>query len=139
MTVAQARAELKQIRFLYNRIYDRKQRLSELRATMGKIRISSYGSVPVHGATSADRYKLEEAIDRATKLETCISDDLLAMAEAQQNIVKKIERLPQPYAEVLTRRYIRLQRFEQIAVDMNYSYRTIKRYCVTGLQKYADL
>lgn len=139
MTQQQARVELKQIRTLYNRISERKQRLAELRSSMETIRIANYGICPARGATKGDEYRLEGAIDRATKLETKIANDIVAMAQAQQTLVDKIERLPEPYATVLTKRYIHLQRFEKIAVDMNYSYRSIKVFCSNGLKKYAEL
>lgn len=139
MTQQQARTELKQIRTYYNRISERKQRLAELRSSMNNIKIANYGICPARGATKGDEYRLEAAIDRATKLEMQIANDIVAMAEAQQRLVEKIEQLLEPYSTVLTKRYIHLERFEKIAVDLHYSYRTVKRYCVTGLQKYSEL
>lgn len=139
MTSREARIELKQIRTYYNRIAERKKRLAELRSSMTTIRISKYGNAPAVGAIANDRYRLENAIDRATKLEEQISVDIVAMAEAQQQLVEKIERLPEPYATVLTKRYIHLERFEKIAVDMNYSFRSVKGFCSVGLKKYAEI
>ena len=139
MTIQEARSELKQIRTYYNRIAERKQRLADLRTSMSSIRISKYGNQPSGGATVQDNYKLESAIDRATKLETQIANDILAMAEAQQRLIEKIERLPEPYATVLSKRYIHLERFEKIAVDMNYSFRSVKVFCSCGIKKYSEL
>lgn len=139
MTQQEARIELKQIRSYYNRILDRKQRLAELRSQMSRIRISKYGNSPSAGVSPADKCRLEAAIDRATKLEDQIASDILSMAEAQQSLIEKIERLPEPYATVLTKRYIHLLRFEKIAVDMNYSYERIRHINSDGVKKYADL
>ena len=139
MTIQGARAELKQIGVLYNRIAERKQRLAELRASMSSIRICKYGLQSSTGATAHDKYRLESAIDRATKIETQIASDIVVMAEAQQRLVEKIERLPEPYASVLTKRYIHLQRFEQIAVDMNYTYEWVRHLNSDGIKKYADM
>lgn len=140
MTQQQARAELKQIRTYYNRISERKQRLAELRSSMGNIKIANYGICPARGATQADQYRLEAAIDRATKLETQIAHDIIAMAEAQQRLVEKIECLPEPYSTVLSKRYIHLERFEKIAADMNYSfYYLTKRLFAVAIKKYAEL
>ena len=139
MTIQEARAELKQIGVLYNRIAERKQRLVELRNSMGSIRLIQYGNQPIAGATPQDNYRLETTIDRCTKLETQIANDITTMAETQQKLIEKIEKLPDPYATVMSKRYIHLQRFEKIADDINYSYRTVKRYCVTGTKKFADL
>lgn len=139
MTQQQARTELKQIRTYYNRIAERKQRLAALRSSMSSIKIANYGICPARGATKSEEYRLETAIDRATQLEIKISNDIIAMAEAQQRLVDKIEQLPDPYATVLTKRYIHLERFEKIAVDMNYSFRSVKAFCSVGLKKYAEL
>lgn len=140
MTQQEARTELKQIRTYFNRISERKQRLAELRSAMSTIRISKYGNQPTAGATPRDQYKLESAIDRATKLETQITNDIVAMAEAQQCLVEKIERLPEPYATVLTKRYIHLLRFEKIAVDMNYGYfYLVNKLFPSAIKKYAEV
>ena len=139
MTVQEARAELKQIGVLYDRIAERKQRLAELRSSMGSIRLTKYGCLPVVGATPLDNDRLETAIDRCTKLETQIADDIATMAETQQKLIEKIEKLPEPYATVLTKRYIHLQRFERIAVDMNYSYPRVRHINSDGIRKYANL
>lgn len=139
MTQQEARTELKQIRTYYNRIAERKQRLAELRSSMSTIRISKYGNSPASGATNKDKYRLENAIDRCTKLENQISDDLISMAETQQRLIEKIERLPDPYATVLSKRYIHLERFEKIAVDLKYSYERIRHINSDGIKKYAEL
>ena len=139
MTQQQARVELKQIHTYYNRISERKQRLAELRSSMANIKITNYGVCPARGATKKDEYRLEATIDRATKIETKIAHDIIAMEEARQALVDKIERLPEPYATVLTRRYIHLQRFEKIAVDMDYTYEWVRHLDCTGVKKFAEL
>lgn len=139
MTIQEARAELKQVGVLYNRIAERKQRLAELRASMDNIRISKYGNCPTSSATPQDNYRMEKTIDRCTKLESQITDDIITMAETQQMLIEKIERLHDPYATVLSKRYIHLQRFEKIAVDMNYSHPRIRHINSDGIRKYANL
>ena len=138
MTQQEARNELKQIHTYYNRIAERKQRLAQIRSSMSNIRISKYGNKPVKGASSHDQYRLETAIDRATNLEKQISKDIVAMSEAQQLLVEKIERLPEPYASVLTRRYIHLERFEKIAIDMNYTYEWVRHLDSKGVKLYSE-
>ena len=140
MTQQEAKIELKQIRTYYNRIAERKQRLAELRSSLSTIKITNYGTCPARGTTQDDQCRLESAIDRATKLETKIANDIIAMAETQQTLVQKIERLPDPYATVLTRRYIHLERLEKIASDLNYSfYYLTKRLFAIAIKKYAEL
>ncbi|MCM1043347.1 MAG: hypothetical protein NC350_03965 [Corallococcus sp.] len=139
MTVQEARTELRQIHVFYNRILERKQRLAELRSAMKSIRVCKFGNQPVRGATEHENYRLETTIDRCTKLETEIADDILAMSEAQQVLVDKIEQLPEPYSDVLARVYIHRQRFERVAVDTHYSYRQVQRLHHIALQKYCDL
>lgn len=139
MELEQARNELKQIRVFYNRISERKERLAEIRQSMTSIRVCAFGGLPAHGATPQDSDRLEKAIDRCSLIEELISEDILEMAEAQQALIEKIECLPEPYAEVLTRRYIHMQRFERIAVDMDYSYDRIRHLNSLGVKKYAEL
>lgn len=139
MTAGEARTELRQIHMYRNRISERKRRLYQLRSSMENIRISKYGDEPSAGCNPQQQYRLENAIDRAENLEREISNDILSMAEAQQRIVQKIEMLSEPYASVLTKRYIHLHRFEKIAVDMHYSYGRIKHLECIGVRKYCEL
>ncbi|MCM1395551.1 MAG: hypothetical protein NC132_05515 [Corallococcus sp.] len=138
MTQQEARSELKQIHIYSNRISERNQRLAELRASITGVRTIRYGNLPT-AANAQNKYKLESAIDRAAKLETQLTDDVIAMAEAQQKIVKKIERLPEPYASVLIKRYVHLQRFEKIASDMNYTREWVRHLDSAGVRKYTEL
>ena len=139
MTLQQARAELKQIRTYYNRISERKQRLAELRSSMVSIKTPKYGGCSISGAIKKQDYYLEEAIDRAHKLETEIANDIVTMSESQQRLVEKVERLPEPYSTVLTKRYIHLDQFEKIARNMNYSCERIRHITSEGVKKYASL
>ena len=139
MTLQQARTELKLIRTYYNRISERKQRLAELRSSMGSIRVVKYGVRPTSGAINKNDYHLEEAIDRAQKLETEIANDIVTMAESRQRLVEKVERLPEPYSTVLTKRYVHLDGFEKIALNMNYSCERIRHITSEGVKKYANL
>lgn len=139
MTLQQARDELKQIRAYSNRISERKQRLAELRSSMNSIKIVKYGNVSTHGTTKEQNYYLEEAIDRVNKLQTEIANDIVTMAESRQRLVEKAERLPEPYSTVLIKRYVHLDQFEKIAVNMNYSCERIRHITSEGVKKYANL
>lgn len=139
MTLQQARAELTLIRTYHNRISERRQRLAELRSSMGSIKIVNYGGCSTKGTIKNNNYYLEEAIDRAQKLETEIANDIVTLAESRQRLVQKVERLPEPYSTVLIKRYIHLDKFEKIAVNMNYSCERIRHITSEGVKKYADL
>ena len=138
MTSKEAREELKRIRQYQNKIAERKQRLSQLRSTMITIRTSSF-DVPVVGGSPANGCRLENLIDRASKLENQIYVDIVSMEEEKQRLCVQIEKLPEPYCSVLTRRYVGLQRFEKIAVDLNYTYEWVRHLDGIGVKKFADL
>ena len=138
MSIEEAKRELRQIYGYYNRLRDRKERLSEVRERLFSVRVATYGNIARH-ATSKDKYHLEALLDRMNALETEISDGIIAICEAQQRIVKKIERLEEPYATVLTRRYVHMETFEKIAVTMHYTYGYVKQLLGQGIRKYAEL
>lgn len=139
MTQQEARTELKQIRAYCNRISERKQRLAELRSSLNSVRTVKYSACSSRGSAQEYEHRLASAIDRATKLEIKISDDIVSMAEAKQRIVEKVEQLPEPYSTVLTKRYVHLQRFEKIAMDMNYTCEWIRHLDSASVKKYAAL
>lgn len=138
MSIEEAKRELRQIYSYYNRLRDRKERLAEVRERLFSMRVSTYGNI-ARSATSKDKCHLEALLDRMNALEAEISDGITAMYEAQQRIVKKIERLDEPYATVLTRRYVHMETFEKIAVMMNYTYGYVKQLLGRGIRKYAEL
>lgn len=138
MSIEEAKRELRQIYSYYNRLRDRKERLEEVRKRLFSVRVSTYGYI-ARSATSKDKGYLEALLDRMNALEAEISDGIIAMYEAQQRIVKKIERLDEPYATVLTRRYVHMDTFEKIAVMMNYTYGYVKQLLGQGIRKYAEL
>ena len=139
MSIEEAKRELRQIYGYYNRLRDRKERLAEVRERLFSMRVSTYGNI-ARPATSKDKCHLVEALlDRMNALEAEISDGIIAMYEAQQRIVKKIEMLDEPYATVLTRRYVHMETFEKIAVMMNYTYGYVKQLLGRGIRKYAEL
>ena len=138
MSIEEAKRELRQIYGYYNRLRDRKERLAEVRERLFSVRVSTYGNI-ARPATSQDKYHLEALLDRMNALEAEISDGIIAMYEAQQRIVKKIEMLDEPYATVLTRRYVHMETFEKIAVMMNYTYGYVKQLLGRGIRKYAEL
>lgn len=138
MSIEEAKRELRQIYGYYNRLRDRKERLAEVRERLFSVRVSTYGNI-ARPATSKDKCHLEALLDRMNALEAEISDGIIAMYEAQQRIVKKIEMLDEPYATVLTRRYVHMETFEKIAVTMNYTYGYVKQLLGQGIRKYAEL
>ena len=140
MSIEEAKRELRQIYSYYNRLRDRKERLAEVRERLFSfsMRVSTYGNI-ARPATSKDKCLLEALLDRMDALEAEISDGIIAMYEAQQRIVKKIEMLDEPYATVLTRRYVHMETFEKIAVMMNYTYGYVKQLLGRGIRKYAEL
>ena len=72
--------------------------------------------------------KLATMTEKIDEIDHQLSDELDALAHARAEIEAAIQTVePESYREVLERRYIRGERWEQIAVDMGYELRWLYR------------
>lgn len=72
--------------------------------------------------------KIELMTERIDEIEQQMSDELKNLVDTRTEIEAAIQRVePESYREVLERRYICGEHWEQIAVNMNYDYRWILR------------
>jgi DNA-directed RNA polymerase specialized sigma24 family protein len=70
--------------------------------------------------------KIEIVTERIDEIERQMSDELKNLVDTRAEIEAAIQAIPEThYRELLERRYIYGERWEQIAVDMNYNYRTV--------------
>ena len=93
----------------------------ETRARLMSI-TASYTGEPVNGTRDPHRYdrlaELEEKIDRRI-------DQLVAVKQEIMDAIAQVE--DSRYRTLLTERYMEFKTWEQIAVDMNYSWKQIHR------------
>lgn len=80
--------------------------------------------------------KIQTAVEKACLVEDKIVTEIDRLVDLRQEIMTVIAAVPDPaQRELLERRYIQLQSLERIAVEMNYSYRQVKRIHGWALQK----
>ena len=72
--------------------------------------------------------KIELVTERIDEIEQQMSDELKNLVDTRAEIEAVIQQVEsEPYREVLERRYIHGEHWEQIAVNMNYDYRWVLR------------
>lgn len=72
--------------------------------------------------------KIEAAIEKIMEIDSEINDEIDELLIVKSEVKAAINTVPnEKYRELLERRYIRGQKWEQIAVDMNYDYSWVLR------------
>ena len=83
------------------------------------------------------RDRLSEGITRIVDLEEEINSDLGALLMFRNKIINEIQSMDNPiYINILYKRYVQYKSLEEIAVEMNYSYRQILRLHGLALQEF---
>ncbi len=120
-----AKEYLNRIRAIDFQILKKKEQLARLEDMRGQVRGFDYSGVKVQTSSHGD-----EALNKALEimeLEQDISKKMLLLEKTRAEIMAEISTLPkQIYVELLTLRYCDLERFEQIAVDMCFSFDRIR-------------
>ena len=116
---------LKQAFYLDKRIQTKTQELFQLRKTAGLLQAVNYDRPIVQGGTAGSGM---DGVDKIISLEQEINREIDALLNLKQEIRQRIEKLENAdFRDVLTRRYILFETWEQIAVDMHYTYRWIHK------------
>ena len=105
--------------------------LDELRAMAERI-TPNYGSSGGGGHQTGDR--LGAAVARIVDAEARVDAEIELMTATAREIRKTIEAVPEPYRTLLYERYINGKAWEQVAVDMHYSYRGVTKMHGRALQ-----
>lgn len=134
MEIETAKKELKNYRRIYNEIQAKRERHAELKRQLYTLRINRSGERVLSSPKPSDT--LETLIDKMTALEEKIAEGILELSAEAERISGRINSLDYPFCEVLVRRYVKLQRWEKIAVEMNYSYRYTKDLHKKAVIKY---
>lgn len=117
-----AKEYLSQYQILSNQIAllsEEKARLQDI-----SIKITSGDLDKLRGDQVRD--KVAEAVEKISSVEEQIGEQVSGLLDLRAEITGKIMSLPNPtYRELLTHRYILGKTFEQIAVDMHYTYQWV--------------
>jgi len=116
-----ARTYLEQIGKLGDYIKECEREIERLRDDLESIKGISYDKDRVMASVASDT--LANKIDRIKQLEDQMSDIMIKCAEERARIISQIRRVPnRVHMTLLLMRYVDLLKFEQIAIDMDYSY-----------------
>lgn len=99
------------------------EHLAELRAVCEQLRTEDGHRIALDKAVA-------DLVDAEAK--TAAEVERLTMLEAE--IVGAIDRVPEPYRTLLYERYVNGKTWEQVAVDMHYSYRGVTKMHGRALQ-----
>lgn len=124
---------LRQLRRLELCIEQRQEELNRLRELIGSHAID-YGE-RVQTSPSAD--SIPNEVIRRAELEADISRKIERFLQLKHKIINEIQSLDNAvYVSILYKRYVEYKSLEEIAVEMNYSYRQVLRLHGMALQEF---
>lgn len=128
-----AKTFLQQIRLLDVRINTKLEEIAHLREMLMRITPSLKDEVVTGGGSSQD--KLGDAVSRIVDLENEINQAVDSYVDAKQAVAAVLDKLSDPdQLQVLHNRYVQYKTWEQIAYEMNMSYRNVCYIHGKGLQ-----
>lgn len=137
MKVCDAKAYLKKIELLDAHINNKLNDLHTLRSLVTKI-TATISPVPASGSGVQD--KLGDAIAKIIDLQDEINRKIDNYVDLKREISAMLERLNEAdYVKVLHKRYFEYKAWEQIACEMNFSYRNVCYIHGKALQAVEDL
>ena len=137
MDIHQAKSELFTYIKIYNELQAKKERHAELKQQLYALKLHRNSEKVDCSNLPSDT--IETLIDKMAALETAISEGIYELTSEAERISTKINKINYPFSEVLMRRYIKLERFEKIAVELNYSWRQTMRLHLGALKKYSEI
>jgi len=132
-----AKEELQSIGRMRNKLKRMRNRIGELREAMTSLSSPSGSMNPDKVQTSMNGDKMAALMADLDDLEKSYLDGVEGLQHSITEIAGKIERLPnERQKEVLYKRYVLGQTWEQIAVDMNFYIRHVYRIHGEALKEY---
>lgn len=125
--------KLRQYRYIKKEILLLEQEIERLRASLE--------AVPKLDDMPKSNYAVDRTADTITKivdLESIMTDRLHQLCKLQQEIEQTIASLPAEQRLLMRLRYIEGEKWEAIALEMNYSWKHIHRIHGQALQKLKD-
>lgn len=124
---------LQQIRIYDSRINTKLEELHHLKEMVLRITPTLKDDVVSGGGGSQD--KLADAVTKIVDLEEEVNRDIDRYVSAKQEISNTLEKISDPdQLQVLHKRYVQYKTWEQIACEMNMSYRNVCYIHGKGLQ-----
>ena len=134
----QGKEYLEQIRLCKNNINNNLRRLDERREMALATGSKELKADVVQSSIS--NAGLEDSVGRYVDYESSIREEINKYMDLKNKINKQIEELnaPPQYVELLMLRYCQFKRFEQIAVEMDYSYERVRHMHKEALIKFEN-
>ena len=124
---------LRQLRVFSIKIQQKKDELEGLKAAAENVS----ASIDNERVQTSPKDRMPEDISRIVDLENEIREDTHRLIFMKDKIINEIHKLNNPvYIEILYKRYVEYKSLEEISVEMNYSYRQIKRLHGITLQAF---
>ena len=120
-----AKTYLQQVRLLDTRIETNLEEYERLKAMATKVTAVLSGEVV---SRSRNNDTMADTIEKIIKLQDIINRDVDKYIDLKQDVLTVLSNVENPlYYDVLYSRYINYKTWEQIACDMNYSYRGVTK------------
>lgn len=132
-----AKEYLSQIRKCDNQINNKLAEIKRLREFATSITSTLKEDVVQSG--SGGKSRVAEAVDKIVDLEREINADIDKLVDLKREIMAVIDQIDSPYRDILYKRYYQYATWEQISVEMNYSYRHTTRMHGRALLKLKDV
>lgn len=124
MTSQEVKEYLMQYRDVVRQASAAQDHLTELKAMAERI-TPNYGGCGSGNAQIGDR--LGEAVAKIVDAEAKLDAEIELLIATEREIERAIKSVEEPYRTLLYERYINGKTWEQLAVDMHYSYRGITK------------
>lgn len=132
MSEIDAKSYLKQIRLYDTHINTKLEELSQLKQSVTKITTTLKTDVV---SSSGSQDKLGDAVAKIVDLQNEINADIDRFIDAKKQVSGALEKIDDPdQLQVLERRYVLFETFEQIAYEMHMTYRNVCYIHGKGLQ-----
>lgn len=131
-----AKEYLQQLRRLDVMIKQKISEKEELQRKAGSISAIDYSKEKIKAEPSGEA-AFERITDRIHSLEKEINDEIDCFVDKRHTIIKQIQRLKNvDHFDLLFKRYVQFKKFEQIAVEMNFSYQYVLELHGLALQNF---
>ena len=129
------REDLKEFRYTKQWIEGRIEYIEELKSTVNRL-TSVLSDMP-----KGSKIAMDSEAEKTTELLDCIGDLEYKIKETQKKqmlILEQLDKVPQPYRNVLDKYYIQGKTLVKVADEMNYDYEYVKRMNGIALNKFDE-
>ena len=131
-----AKEYLEYVRSLDTRLRMKEERIAQLQHDICSLQALDYAKDKITGGSPIDVSDKIARLDELIRDTNREWDELIEMREQAKTLIAKLESATQQ--EVLTKRYIQNKRWEQIAVEMNITWRHTFRIYRAALEEFSQ-